>query len=200
MAIRYTKEDISPFWNNVIADIKDSLMKSYPDFSSGATAGLIEAPVITVGENSYNVKLIMPDYYLFMDEGVRGQGGWVNPMTSTGKVKSMKRNTGRFFFKDKGKGAGGRGQKGIPNIGSMRTFMINRGIVGKTAKGSRGTKNAQKQLDSIAAAIALSIWQQGLEQTDFYSNVVNDKLIEDYADMIAEELGQKILVTLVDGL
>lgn len=181
------EDRIDPFWNKVIKDIKDNLVKL--GYGSGMTAQNIEAPRITVGDNSYKVELIMPDYYAFLDEGVRGKGGWVNPMTSTGKTKTMRRNTGKFSFKDK-----------MPPASSMRQYMINKGIVGNTKRGSRGTESAQKQLDNIAWAMARSIYQQGLEQTDFYSDVVNESLVQDFTTLVLDELGEDVLVTITANL
>ena len=166
----YTKKDIDPFWQKVIDDIKDSLIASGHN-ASGNTLQAIEAPRITIGKNSYKVELIMPDYYAFLDEGVRG-------------VKGTRKSTGKFSFKDK-----------MPPIASIRSFMANRGIVGTTRRGQRGSMNSQKQLDSVAFAIAKSIFNKGMEQTNFYSNVVNQKLLDNYADLILEQLGKKVIVT-----
>jgi hypothetical protein len=174
------KELIAPFWQDVVDRIKDNLVKKGRN-SSGMTYQEIENPHITVGDKGYNIKLLMPDYYAYLDEGVRGTGKFGKNPT----IRLMRRNTGRFFFKQK-----------QPPISAMREFMRNRGIVGKTRKGSRGTKNSQKQLDSIAFAIAHSIWQTGTQQTDFYSDVVNQKLIDDFAQDVIEELGQEIIINI----
>ena len=174
----YTKKDIDPFWQKVIDDIKDSLIASGHN-ASGNTLQAIEAPRITVGKNSYKVELIMPDYYSFLDEGVRGTGKF----GKNAKNPFMRINTGKFSFKDKGKGRGGKGQRGLPPIASIRSHMANRGI------------QARDGLDNTAWAISYSIWQKGLEQTNFYSNVVNQKLLDNYADLILEQLGKKVIVT-----
>ena len=185
------KNLIAPFWQDVIDRLRDNLIERYPG-SSLKTYGLIEEPKFTVGDRSYKIELIMPDYYAYMDEGVRGTGKFGKNPT----VRMMRRNTGRFSFKDKGKGKGGRGQKGIPPIEGIRNFMRNRGIVGRTVKGKRGTKSSTNQLDSIAYSIAHSIWQTGLQQSDFYSDVVNDQLINNFADQLLEELGQEVIINI----
>jgi len=165
------KNLIAPFWQDVIDRLRDNLIENYPG-SSLRTYGLIEDPKFTVGDKSYKIELIMPDYYAYMDEGVKG-------------VKNKRRNTGKFQFRDK-----------MPPITSIRNFMRNRGIVGKTVRGKRGTKSSQNQLNGIAFAIARSIYNKGLEQSDFYSDVVNDQLINNFAEQLLEELGQEVIISI----
>lgn len=162
---------IAPFWQDVIEQIKDNLISSGKN-SSGNTLQSIEAPRIVVGENTYNIKLVMPSYYAFLDEGVKG-------------VKGLRRSSGKFGFTNK-----------MPPITAMREFMRNRGIVGTTKRGQRRTQSANQKLNSIAFAIARSIYNKGIEQTDFYSNVVNNDLIDDFADKILNEIGRVVIIKL----
>ena len=107
----------------------------------------------------------MFDYYEFMDEGVSG----------------AKNNKGisRFAYKDK-----------MPPIKAIRTFMFNRTIVtanlDKLKRGNRAQKqqNVEDAQNSIAFAISYKIWRDGLKPTNFYSNVVNDALIDKFAQQI----------------
>ena len=175
------KSVIAPFWQKVIDDIKENLILKKKS-NSGNTLQAIEAPRIQVGDNTYNIELYMPDYYAYLDEGVRG-------------IKNKRRNTGRFFYKNK-----------MPPLVAIRQFMKNSAINGDTKRGKRGlggaagpfmdkeTMNNQEKLNKIAWAIARSIYNNGLEQTDFYSDVVNDKLFNNFADQILEELGKDIIV------
>ena len=162
---------IAPFWQDVIDRIKDNLVQRGHN-ASGNTLQSIEAPKFKVGDNTYNIQLVMPDHYAYLDQGVRG-------------IKNKRRNTGMFQYRNK-----------MPPIAAIRKFMINRGIVGKTVRGERHTKNSQKQLDGIAFAIARSIYEKGLEQTDFYSDVVNDQLINEFADVLLDELGREIIINI----
>lgn len=163
---------IATFFTQVVDDITNNLYQKGISASGGTAQSIAQDPLeFEKTKDGYVVKLYMPDYYAFLDEGVKG--------TKT----SIRQNTGRFSFTDK-----------TPPIQAMREYMKSRAIVGKTVRGQRHTKNSQKQLDSIAYAMATSIKQKGLKQTNFYSDVVNDELFKEFEQLILDELGVQILV------
>jgi len=165
------------YWQKLIDAFGEELKNAYP-MSSNATAASIDEgnmTPISITSNGYRVTIAMPPHYQFLDEG----------------VSRAKNNTGRsrFSFKDKGKGANGRGQKGIPPITVIRKFMLNRGInswediksknPGRTYKNTRAGKkqSAEEIRQSIGYVIAYAIWRDGTEGSKFYTNVINDKSI-----------------------
>jgi len=100
----YSKLD--KYWQGIVDDLIKSL-KEKDRYVSGVTAALIggkgknePVDIFTVKTGTIEVQLYMPEYYAFLDEGVSGA---VN-----------NKNRSQFSYKDKGKGAGGRGQKGYP--------------------------------------------------------------------------------------
>lgn len=181
------EELLASYWQKIVSDLVSQLEKAYP-FSEGSTARAIgedNANLIQITSQGYLVTITMPDYYQFLDEGVSG----------------AKRNTGisRFKYKDKGKGRGGKGQKGVPNLNAIKRFMDNRGIRSSTGK---NTKSGRKRDDektrlSLAYAIAYKIWERGLEPTNFYSSVINDNEIIEFEKKILAQY-RKYILAMVD--
>ncbi len=174
-------EEVSAFWQKVIDDLLESLKNSYEPFSSGNTGQEIakdNMTPVTLISQGFEITLTMPDYWSFMDEGVSGA---VN-----------NRNISQFKFKKK-----------RPPISAIRLFMFNRGIVGKNYRDIRKRpksisrqRSIEKELNSIAFAIAYKIWRDGLRKTNFYSNVVNDDLIRNFGEQLAKEYGRLIITKL----
>ncbi len=170
--------EVDGFWQKVIDDLLESLRNSYEPFSSGNTGQEIAKdnmiPVTLISEG-FEITITMPDYWSFMDEGVSGA---VN-----------NKNISQYKYKNK-----------RPPISAIRKFMFNRSIVGKNyrdirdqPKSEQRQRNIDKELDSIAFAIAYKIWRDGLKKTNFFSNVVNDDLLRKFESQLVEEYGQLII-------
>lgn len=164
--------DITPFvndfWQQVIDDIKASLDEKNLNASFQTRQAFDLA--VQVGSQSVTIEIIAPDHYLFLDEGVKGTIGG-------------RRNTGAFAFRDK-----------QPPVDAIRQYMRSRGIVNEGFRRARKLRNRIKRrqsidssLDQLAFAIARSIFQKGIEQTDFYSEVVNDDLFNDFTNQLADQ-------------
>ena len=165
---------VQKYWQQKINDIRDSLKRA-GKYASGTTASEMEM-TFSSGNNKYTVRLIMPEYYSFIDQGVKG-------------TKGGNRTSGRFAYKDK-----------QPPLKTIRSFMRNRGIVGANFKQSKNIRNKalrkrsiEKELDSVAFAIAKSIKENGLEQTNFYSDNINDKTINEFEGILLRGYKGKIL-------
>tara|TARA_R110000803_G_scaffold82131_1_gene148195 strand:- start:481 stop:1056 length:576 start_codon:yes stop_codon:yes gene_type:complete len=152
---------ITSFWQQKIDDIKDSL-KASGKWGSGVTGQSVSMNFSASGK-AYKIQLLMPDYYQFLDEGVKG-------------TENKRSNTGRFAYKSK-----------QPPVDVIRSFMLTRGIVGKNYRKIKNIRNKalkkrsiEKELNSVAFAIARSIKQKGLERTDFYSDNVNASTLKEF--------------------
>ena len=164
-----TNKYISSFWQQKIDDIKASIKKAAPK-GTGMTAQEVDL-VEVVGNKTYVIKVVMPDYYQYIDEGVVG-------------TKSMASNsTGRFRFNRSNR---------MVNLGAIRDFMLTRGIVDSGYRQNKKIKNPtlkkkaiNKGLDSLAVAIATSIHQQGIDRTNFYSDNVDAKAIKEFQEGLA---------------
>jgi hypothetical protein len=189
----YSKLD--KYWQGIVDDLIKSL-KEKDRYVSGVTAALIggkgknePVDIFTVKTGTIEVQLYMPEYYAFLDEGVSGA---VN-----------NKNRSQFSYKDKGKGAGGRGQKGIPNVMAIRRFMRNRSIVPTNVRKAKNSKTKASKRQSaedarmnLAFAISYNIWKNGTKKTNFYSDVVNDQRIADFGTNLIEYYGDYIIKVL----
>lgn len=167
MNFRDLYDTLDDFWQQVVNDLIQSL-KDVDRYASGNTAqsiGKFNTRPVEIVSNGFKITLGMFDYYEFMDEGVSG----------------AKNNKGisRFAYKDK-----------MPPIDAIRSFMINRGIVSANFQDLKRGNKAQRQqnieqaLNGVAFAISRKIYENGLKPTHFYSNVVNDALIDKFAQQI----------------
>tara|TARA_R110000868_G_scaffold32165_1_gene117220 strand:+ start:736 stop:1290 length:555 start_codon:yes stop_codon:yes gene_type:complete len=176
-------EQLDEYWMTIVKELKVSL-KDVGRYASGNTAQAIgeynTKPVVIVN-NQIKITIVMPSHYIYIDRGVNGalsQSGAL-PLDN-GKLMSYKN--------------GGK----IPNIGAIRKFMLNRGIDkprGSNTKAGK-TRDAEAVLNSIAFAIAKSIWAKGLKPTSFYSNVVNDKKLLDFESRLVD-MYKKYIVSIV---
>ena len=187
-------DSLLEYWQRVIDELVAELRKAYPN-SSGLTRQSITAEnVMPISSTStgYRVSLFMPDYYEYLDEGVSG----------------AKRNTGisRFEYTDL-----------MPPVSVIKKWMFSRGItkprdsggkkpkpkksrgLGLKRKGKRSNTKAGKSkdidaiLNGIAFAIAKSIYNKGLQPSRFYSNVINDKELQEFEQQLLDDYGDFIL-------
>jgi len=169
-------DNINGFWQKVIDDLVQSL-KDVGRYASGVTAqsiGAFNMQPVTMQSEGFEITIAMPSYYIFMDEGVSGA---VN-----------NKGISRFKYTNK-----------RPPISAIRAFMINRSIVGddfraaRKSTGKNRQSNIDKALNKVAYAIAYKIWRDGLKPTNFFSDVVNDKLLTKFENEIVSEYSQLII-------
>jgi len=176
---------LASYWQKIVDELTQNIKDAYP-FSQGGTAAAIgenKANLIQITSQGYLITITMPDYYQFLDEGVSG----------------AKRNTGISRFKYTNK---------MPPISAIRRFMLNRGINtfedikskrGYRPKNTRAGKNrdAEEIRKSIAFVIARSIFENGLEPTNFYSSVINDNEIIEFEKKILVQY-RKYILSMID--
>lgn len=173
---------IDGFWQKVIDEIVTNLYQANR-VASGALAQAVGGyentaiPVTVIGQG-FEVTIAMLPYWIYVDEGVSGA---IN-------------NKGISQFKytnDK------------PPVSAIRKFMMNRGIVGedyaaaKRTSGRARQRNIGKALNSVAYAIAYKIWRDGLPKTNFFSDVVNEKLLTKFENEIVNEYS-KLIIDLIE--
>lgn len=183
-------DSLDSYWQTIVDGLVAELYKAYPN-SRGDTRqaiGAMNGDPISLSSQGFTVTVAMPDYYEFLDQGVHG------------KTSSYAENSGSpFRYTDK-----------MPSIKSMRQFMLNRGITkmrSRPANKTTSTKSKRKlkrggarknttsgrkndlesRLNSIAFAIAKSIFNKGTKASHFYSNVINDKQIKDFEGQLLNE-------------
>jgi len=184
MATNKILEFLDPFWKDTINRIAENLERAdrfgRNRVASGVTKQRIgafnETPVTIISTDKYKVQIGMPEYYAFIDEGVQGADNFSD---------NRRRSTGRFKFTNK-----------MPPLAPIRQFMLNRGIVGDRGRFNKA-KNKDEYLNSLAFVIARGIYRRGIEQTNFYSDVVNDDLIKRFEEGLSDAFQQEIF-TIID--
>ena len=169
---------LTQYWQKIVDELVQSLY-DVGKVASGQTAqniGAFNPKPVQLTAGGFRIQIAMPDYYQYIDEGVSG----------------AKNNTGisRFKYTDK-----------MPPISAIRKFMLNRGIdpskQSNTKSGKR--RDAEAIRNSIAFVIARSIYENGLDKTNFYSNVINDQeLLEFEAKLIQQYRKYIIDIVTVD--
>jgi len=158
--------------------MKDS--KGHNRFASGLTAQKVgtndggEPLVIKEYINKWVVQVYMPNYYAFIDEGVRG-------------TQNEKKNTGKFKYR-----------KGHPiPLKVIRSFMFNRGIVYKGFKADKkkpkSKQTVEDKLNQLAWVIGRSIKKKGTEGVPFYSSVISDDFFKSLNTQFLDVYGDKVL-------
>lgn len=181
-------ELIRDFWNPVIEKIAGNLTTMTDSRGHNRKGGnILSASIVsdnidklaTEAIDYYRVLIEIPDYGVYIDQGV---SGWANE----------RKTTDRFSFKR----SGGR----IP-LKSIRSFMLNRQIVPRDAKGNRTRpKNYEKALDNLAYIIGSSIKKKGIEMVPFYSSVLTDELINTFTSKMLDIMGDRLADDLTEGL
>jgi len=161
--------NLDKYWQTVVDDLVQSL-KDVGRYASGNTAQAIgdgNAQPVAITANGFKITIAMPDYYEYLDEGVSG----------------AKNNTGISRFKYTNK---------MPPI---RKFMLNRGINAPRSSNTKSGKrqDAEKIRNGIAFAIARSIFNNGTKRTDFYSNVINDKKLIAFEQMLLAQYSNYVI-------
>jgi|SRR6056297_171463 len=139
---------------NATKDLYDSMRYETKVFKSGAL----------------EFSFFMEDYWKFVDEGVRGVGG----SKADGSQWKLKKNTGKFRYKDK-----------MPPPKAFSKWLT---IKGKNVRDARGRFVKRK---SAQFAVANAVYHQGTEQTDFFRRpfeLAYQKLPDDIVRAYANDL------------
>ena len=141
--------------------------------------------LVTADKNSVTLEFVFggaEDYWAFVDEGVRGAGGY----KGSGKMRGQ----GSPFRFGSGK-----------SKGTWKEFRtkIDRWIVGKPLKEARDKSGRFIKRKSLAFLIQRAIYQRGLERTQFFSkpftqqlNKQAEKITESFADDLLSQIDEKL--------
>lgn len=152
-----------------MATMKDS--KGRNRYASGNTAKQIgqEAPLYEVKQSGdvITLNLFMPAHYDFIDKGVNGL---------------EKKHNSPYSFR----------KASPPPLGTIRQFMLHRGIVPRGKDGKR-LKTTEGSLNSLAFIIGRSIKKNGIEGIPYYSSVINTNWVTSVSDILLKLYGNDIL-------
>lgn len=159
--IKQARTNLSKKKINATKDLYDSMKYETNTFASGAL----------------EFNFFMEDYWKFVDEGVRGVGG----TKANGERWKLKKNTGRFKYKDKRPPA--------------KVFSKWLTIKGRNIRETNGRFVKRK---SAQFAVANAVYHQGTSQTDFFKRAFElayQKLPDDIIKAYANDLDRFLRFT-----
>ena len=178
MEFKNTENIISQFCSKLIEKARANLNKE----GKRAKGTLFNQMSYDIEKTEDNIKGVISfgsaeDYWIFVDQGVKGAGGF--------KGSGRMRGQGSDFRFGTGKGPKGGLRKAIPK------WIKTKGIKGRDKKG-RFIKDK-----SLAFLIARSIKQKGIERTRFISKPYNDMIEDLKVDLtraMAEDMDNSITI------
>ena len=161
---------LQDFGNKLQAD----LIKSLQEEVTGFTSKQLEQSIvfdITFSSGVWRFVLSMEDYGKFIDEGVKGVGGvrkTTSKFSGANKGQLFKQNAprSRFSFKD----------KKPPITNELRNWANVHGM--------------------NVYALRETIFRQGIKPNHFYSDVVNEELVSELSEKLAEAGAKGVEVSL----
>jgi hypothetical protein len=184
MEFTNTIQALQKLGSNVVSEGK-SILKKKKKTTSGNTLYNEFDYMVTASKDSVTLEFEFgnaDDYWMFVDEGVRGAGGY--------KGRGKMRGQGSPFRFGSGKSSG--------TWKEFRT-KIDRWIVRKPLKVARDKQGRFIPRKSLAYLIQRAIYQRGLERTQFFSKPFTqqlkkqtDKITEAFANDIEAMLEQTL--------
>lgn len=170
---RFTFQQLIDQITDNLSEMRDS--KGRNRYGSGMTAQLVGEYNRSFYRRSGNKIVItvnLPEYWKFIEEGVKG-------------TKNVRNNTGSSAYRYSDK---------QPPISAIRQFMRSRAVVPRSGFGKQNNK--EQQLNSLAFVIARKIKEDGLEAFPFYSRAVTQERLDAfkrrYTDLYKEEFFRNV--------
>ena len=188
MEFKNTIQAMQKLGSNVVREGKGILKRKKKTTSKNTLYNDFDY-LVTADKNSVTLEFEFggaDDYWAFIDEGVKGAGGY----KGSGKMRGQ----GSPFRFGSGKSKG--------NWQSFKT-KIKKWIQNKPIKlrGSKGRfiSKTESNINSVAFLIQRAIYQRGLERTQFFSkpftqqfNKQAEKITESFADDLLSQIDEKL--------
>ena len=178
MEFKNTIQEMQKLGSNVVREGKGILKRKKKTTSKNTLYNDFDY-LVTADKNSITLEFVFggaEDYWAFVDEGVRGAGGY----KGSGKMR--------------GQGSPFKYSSKMP----PRRF-IDRWIVSKPLKEARDKSGRFIKRKSLAFLIQRAIYQRGLERTQFFSkpftqqlNKQAKKITESFADDLLSQIDEKL--------
>ena len=141
------KQSLDTFAKQVVSRAKANLTKNKMNASKALHDSL--GYELNVGPNSFSLKMLAEDYWIYQDKGVKGVGGTKADGTAW-KVKKVFDSP--FTFKTK-----------MPPPSAFNGWVIRRGIAPRSVGGQFTSRKG------LMFAIAKSVFHTGIKTTHFWS-------------------------------
>jgi len=144
---------------------------------------------VKIFATTVQLSLSLADYYKFMDKGVKGVKDSSKAPNSpySYKNKMPPRDAILEYIKT----------KPLQIKSSINLTKLNKkGVQVKRRATTEEKKTIEEERDLAAILIQKSIYNKGLKATNFYSDVVNDSLIDKFRNELSEAFKQDIIISL----
>lgn len=166
---RIIANTLTVFLRERIKDMKSELDKNKITETNSELNKSIELVETKIQGNEYTAQITMEDYYVFIDQGVKGIG------KAAHDDKPMRKATGAYQF---------------------RTPNVNRKMVDSIREwGSRKPRAGvtKKNMNSVAFLTAKKVKRLGIEQTLFFTNATTDEKLKKLDKMLQDNLGDALI-------
>jgi hypothetical protein len=166
---------LSTYWQKIVDELVQSMYDT-GKVRSGATVQSIgdnKNPVVLTS-GGYRITIKMPSHYQYLDQGVIGK-----------KSTYIKSRNSPFKYTTK-----------APPVSVIKNWMTLMPVawIPKTPNTRSGKKKSDEQIRTgIAYAIARSIFNKGLEATNFYSDVINDQQLIDFEKRLLDQYSKYVI-------
>jgi hypothetical protein len=165
---RIISNTLTVFLRDRIKEMKKTLSDNNITQTNSILHQSIELKDTTIKGNEYTAGIIMEDYYVFIDQGVRGIG-------KAPHDKGMKKASGEYQFK---------------------TPFVNRKMVDSIREwGSRKPRAGvtKANMNSVAYLTAKKVKRVGIEQTMFFTDATTPEKIAKLEQNLAKNLGDNFI-------
>jgi hypothetical protein len=165
---RIISNTLTVFLRDRIKEMKKTLTDNNITQTNSILHQSIELKDTTIKGNEYTAGIIMEDYYVFIDQGVRGIG-------KAPHDKGMKKASGEYQFK---------------------TPFVNRKMVDSIREwGSRKPRAGvtKANMNSVAYLTAKKVKRVGIEQTMFFTDATTPEKIAKLEQDLAKNLGDNFI-------
>lgn len=199
---------ITTVWAQECVNKAKGILKRYNVNEGSSLASSLYSNITKVG-NGIRIDFYASDYYIYVDEGVKGigfndlRGGEKvlkgRNVYNPGKYKppdkvstfGSRRNaitTGRFSYKSKFVSS--------KMAKSIQSWIATKPIPIRTDKFKSAKTHTIPTAENLSWAIAKHIKRTGIGKTMFWSDTFNEKAYQDLADRIAKKLGGEYTIQL----
>ena len=160
MEFKNTIQALQKFGTNVVKDGR-GILKRKKKNASGTLSNDFDY-LVTSGQNAVTLEFEFgraEDYWQFVDEGVKGVGGFKGSGRARGQGSDFRFGSGKF-------------------AGTWKKFRtsIDRWVISKGLKATRDKSGRFVSRKSLVFLIQRSIFQRGLERTQFFSKPFTQQL------------------------
>jgi hypothetical protein len=200
---RIISNTLTVFLRERIKEMKKTLTDNNITQTNSILHQSIELKDTTIKGNEYTAGIIMEDYYVFIDQGVKGIGDAIMPFVTTPKNKGAKAAKAAKAVKaikaKEEKIIGAKNKETLKKASGeyqFKTPFVNRKMVDSIREwGSRKPRAGvtKANMNSVAYLTAKKVKRVGIEQTMFFTDATTPEKLAKLEQDLAKNLGDNFI-------